>query len=102
MISSPVVSWCMFNESSEMVSVCKLTKTHCVLERTVWNLMLSACLSVCLSVYMITSESFRSQFKNLKTETHKHKINNVIFKDLKLGLTVRKEGTMHVVYVNHI
>jgi len=32
---------------------------------------------------MITLESFRSQIKNLKTETHKRKINNGIFKDLK-------------------
>jgi hypothetical protein len=51
---------------------------------------------------MITSESFRSQSENLKTETHKRKINNVVFKDLELGLTVRKERTMHGVYVNSI
>jgi hypothetical protein len=51
-------------------------------------------------MYMITSEPFRSQFKNLKTETHIFKINNAVFKDLKLGLTVRKERTMHGVYVN--
>ena len=53
-------------------------------------------------MYMITSESFRSQFKNLKTETHEPKINNALFKDSKLGLTVRKERTVHVVYGNYI
>jgi hypothetical protein len=35
-------------------------------------------------------------------ETHKHKINSVVFKDLKIGLTVRKERTMHRLYVTDI
>jgi len=45
-------------------------------------------------MYIITAESFRSKFKNLKTETHKRKINNAVFKDLKLGLTARKAWSL--------
>ena len=35
-------------------------------------------------------------------ETHKRKVNSVVFKDLKIGLTVRKERTMHGLYVTDI